>query len=196
MGILQARILEWVAISFFRGTSWPRDQTWVSCNLGRFFTVWAVREPWEKDLLKFSKCFSEGNGVPKSAIKQTNQKGSYKNIRRLEALFSNSWAISNGSGLKKLRKLADCDSQAPRWLLMILSEFLPLCNPLQHCFRVGVCNQQNMVTYKAKSWKVTVLFSLNSRFWENLAATLSALRRNPCGQELKCFTNSYASEPS
>ena len=30
-GILQARILEWVAISYSRGSSWPRDWTWVSC---------------------------------------------------------------------------------------------------------------------------------------------------------------------
>ena len=48
-GILQARILAWVAISFSRGSSWPRDQTWVSCIAGRFFTIWATREvppPW------------------------------------------------------------------------------------------------------------------------------------------------------
>ena len=38
-GILQARILEWVAIPFSRGSSQPRDQTWVSCIAGRFFTV-------------------------------------------------------------------------------------------------------------------------------------------------------------
>ena len=37
--ILQARILEWVAIPFTRGSSWPRDQTWVSHITGRFFTV-------------------------------------------------------------------------------------------------------------------------------------------------------------
>ena len=42
--ILQARILEWVAISFSRGSSQPRDQTWVSCTAGRFFTIWATRE--------------------------------------------------------------------------------------------------------------------------------------------------------
>ena len=35
--ILQARILEWVAISFSRGSSWPRDWTWISCIEGRFF---------------------------------------------------------------------------------------------------------------------------------------------------------------
>ena len=39
--ILLAKILKWVAISFSRGSSWPRDQTWVSC---RFFTDWAMRE--------------------------------------------------------------------------------------------------------------------------------------------------------
>ena len=40
-GILQARILEWIAIPFSRGTSQPRDRTLVSCIAGRFFTVWA-----------------------------------------------------------------------------------------------------------------------------------------------------------
>ena len=42
--ISQARILEWVAISFSRGSSQPRDWTQVSCIAGRFFTVWATRE--------------------------------------------------------------------------------------------------------------------------------------------------------
>ena len=43
-GIVQARILEWVAIPFSRGSSQPRDQTWVSYIVGRFFTMWATRE--------------------------------------------------------------------------------------------------------------------------------------------------------
>ena len=43
-GILQARILEWVAISFSRGSYQPRDQTWISCIAGRFFTAWATKE--------------------------------------------------------------------------------------------------------------------------------------------------------
>ena len=42
--ISQARILEWVAISSSRGSSWPGDQTQVSCIAGRFFTLWATRE--------------------------------------------------------------------------------------------------------------------------------------------------------
>ena len=43
-GILQKSILEWVAISYSRGSSWSRDRTQVSCTVGRFFTVWATRE--------------------------------------------------------------------------------------------------------------------------------------------------------
>ena len=41
-GILQARILEWIAIPFSRGSPWPRDWTLVSCIAGSFFTTWAI----------------------------------------------------------------------------------------------------------------------------------------------------------
>ena len=43
-GIFQARILEWVAISFSRRSSQPRDWTWISHIIGRRFTVWATRD--------------------------------------------------------------------------------------------------------------------------------------------------------
>ena len=43
-GTFQARIPEWAAISFSRGSSQPRDWTRVSCIAGRRFTVWATRE--------------------------------------------------------------------------------------------------------------------------------------------------------
>ena len=38
------RILKWVAYPFSRGSSWPRNQTGVSCIAGRFLTNWAIRE--------------------------------------------------------------------------------------------------------------------------------------------------------
>ena len=41
-GISQARILEWVIISFSRGSSQSRDGIHVSCTAGRFFAVWAT----------------------------------------------------------------------------------------------------------------------------------------------------------
>ena len=46
-GILQARILEWVAFPFSRGSSQPRNWTQVSCIVGGFFTSWATREAQE-----------------------------------------------------------------------------------------------------------------------------------------------------
>ena len=46
-GILQARILDWVAIPFSRGSSQPRDWSKVSCIVGRFFNSWATREAQE-----------------------------------------------------------------------------------------------------------------------------------------------------
>ena len=46
--ILQARMLEWVAFLFSRGSSQPRDQTHVSHIAGGFFTSWATREATEK----------------------------------------------------------------------------------------------------------------------------------------------------
>ena len=42
-GILQARMLEWVAIPSSRGSSQPREWTWVSHIAGGFFTIWATR---------------------------------------------------------------------------------------------------------------------------------------------------------
>ena len=45
-GIFQARVLEWAVISFFRGSSQPRDRTQVSCIADRRFTVWATSEAY------------------------------------------------------------------------------------------------------------------------------------------------------
>ena len=43
-GILQIRILEWVAFPFSSGSYWPRNRTGVSCITGGIFTNWAMRE--------------------------------------------------------------------------------------------------------------------------------------------------------
>ena len=65
-GILQARILEWVAIPFSKGSSQPRDRKQLSYTAGIFFTVWATREAhhypylcfvyWMVSLLKMEPC--------------------------------------------------------------------------------------------------------------------------------------------
>ena len=51
-GILQARILEWVASPFSKGSSQPRDRTEVSLIVGRFFTSRATREAFSNERKK------------------------------------------------------------------------------------------------------------------------------------------------
>ena len=43
-GIFQAIVLEWIAVSFSKGSSQPRDQTLVSRIVDRRFAIWATRE--------------------------------------------------------------------------------------------------------------------------------------------------------
>ena len=52
-GILQARIVEWVAYPFSRASSQPKDWTQVFCIAGGFFTSWATREAHSLGFLKF-----------------------------------------------------------------------------------------------------------------------------------------------
>ena len=58
-GILQTRILEWLAISFPRRSSWPKGWSQVSCIAGGFFTIWATRESSNFILLHIAAQFSQ-----------------------------------------------------------------------------------------------------------------------------------------
>ena len=59
MGIIQARILEWVAIFFSRGSSQPRDRTCVSCIGRRILYHWATRETRIKGYQYFKSKLTE-----------------------------------------------------------------------------------------------------------------------------------------
>ena len=61
-GILQARILGWVSISFFRGSSQPRDQICVCCTAGRFFTTEPLGKP-TVGVFNNSKCCTWGKCI-------------------------------------------------------------------------------------------------------------------------------------
>ena len=67
-GILQARILEWVAIPFSRRSFQLRDRIWISCIAGQFFTIWVTIEG---HLLEWQKSKTL---IPPNAGKATNQK--------------------------------------------------------------------------------------------------------------------------
>ena len=76
-GILQARILKWVALSFPRGSSPPRAQTWVSHIAGRLFNNWATREACRTSgASQFSCVLQEwGAGFPANPIRPPTSQG-------------------------------------------------------------------------------------------------------------------------
>ena len=92
-GILQARILEWVAIPFSRGSSQPRDRTPVSHTAGRFFTVWATREA----CLKLSETFNLKQKKTKKTktVSLKHHKGKYNKMRSACILYSLVLGISH-----------------------------------------------------------------------------------------------------
>ena len=80
-GIFQAGVLEWDAISFSRGSSLPRDWTWVSCIVGRRLNIWATREvqlplsPSNRDLACTQTiCWTETNKVDSECTEGINAK--------------------------------------------------------------------------------------------------------------------------
>ena len=90
-GIFQAKILEWVATSFSRGSSWPRGRMWVSCSAGRFFTVWATKEA--AVTLHLSETPLQSSGYNSSAtfnsnMTQSSESGYSPLVASLLLLFS------------------------------------------------------------------------------------------------------------
>ena len=62
-GILQPRMLRWVAIPFSRGSSPPRKRAWVSQIAGRFFTIWATRETYKFNMQVYHGNLIEMHGL-------------------------------------------------------------------------------------------------------------------------------------
>ena len=76
-GIFQARILEWVVISFSRRSSRPRDWTQISCIVGRRFTVWATREDLMISVIQHlptQRLFSENTQFKSQEIQWAHQR--------------------------------------------------------------------------------------------------------------------------
>ena len=63
-GISQARILQWVATLLSRGSSRPRNRTWISCIAGGFFTVWEPGKPdFNQETANLSRQWGNGSFV-------------------------------------------------------------------------------------------------------------------------------------
>ena len=94
-GISQARILEWVAISYFRGSSGPRDWRPVSCIAGRFFTTWAIRECTEAPKTKYIHIFT----YSKSQRRNKNQNWSEVGRLLSQRIWGLGWTWKAGYDL-------------------------------------------------------------------------------------------------
>ena len=100
-GILQARILlEWVAISFSRGSSWPRNWTRVSCIAGRFFTSWATREALGKVRREFYEKDQKNGLEAKKREWDTGATESSEKLKRVEGAIKETGEISRGWVMK------------------------------------------------------------------------------------------------
>ena len=69
-GILQARILEWAAISFSRGSSQSRDQTYLSCIVGGFFTTGPPGKPINKTTVDQLLSHVQVSEIPVTVVRQ------------------------------------------------------------------------------------------------------------------------------
>ena len=105
-GILQARILGWVAIPFSKGFSQQRDQTQVSRIAGRFFTNWATGKPKTGECGQIQNEWNPAKAVlrDKSLVRQSyleKQKKSQINILTLHQKELNKQQIPKLIGRRK-----------------------------------------------------------------------------------------------
>ena len=95
--IFQARVLEWVAFPFSRGSSWPRDQTRVSCITDRRFTLWATGKFF---IIACRPGCPAQEGEPSAlhsalwAVDRISPPAPLPSQRSLQCSCSNSWCLS------------------------------------------------------------------------------------------------------
>ena len=142
MEILQARILECVAMPFSRGSSQPRDRTQVSSTAGRFFTIWVTREAriLEQIVISYSKRYADDTTIMAKSeelksllmkVKVESEKVGLKlTIQKMKIMASGpitSWQIGGEivetvtdfiSGGSKITADGDCSHEIKRCLLL------------------------------------------------------------------------------
>ena len=91
--ISQARTLEWIVISFSRGSSQPKDQTRVFCIGGRFFTLWATRFRFDTVCSsRLEKAMAPHSSILAWKIPWTEEPGRLQSMGSLRV--QNDWATS------------------------------------------------------------------------------------------------------
>ena len=141
-GISQARILEWVAIPFSRGSSWPRDWTQVSGIAGGFFAIWATKEspPLTPYLTKNSVLGIEGEQLWAEMLSFLYSKGKVT-FKFCWTVFERCW-MNLVSSISKLDhpefgNIGVCKNQSQRIKTRLVTSCLKNNKPYS-CFQVGV----------------------------------------------------------
>ena len=97
-GSLKERMMEWVAIAFSRGSSWPRVWTWVSCISGRFFTFRATMEVlWVNSVPQISMS-------PRTQNVTLFENKIFADVIKVRVKMSSKWTANPMSVLVKDRK--------------------------------------------------------------------------------------------
>ena len=130
-GIFQARILKWIAISFSRRSSQPRDWTWVSHIVGRRFTILPTREVHITD-----STIGYNNWCQIQDYCRNFKQPSVQSLNRVW-LFATPWTTACQTSLsntnsQSLPKLMSTESVMPSNHLILLSPSLPAPNPSHH----------------------------------------------------------------
>ena len=116
--VSQAKILEWVAIAFSRGSTQPRDRTCgscqVSCIAGGFFYCWVTSEaqsPWK--FIAFVNCFRqefEDEGQVSYALYAYLSKNHAKYCKRIMHNIASGPGLNQDLPLKQLQSVSSCSS--------------------------------------------------------------------------------------
>ena len=97
-GIFQARILEWVAIYFPKGSFRPRAWTWVPYTVGRFFTVWATREALNINILLGKKAMTNLDSTLKEQRHHFANKGLHSQSYGFSSSHVPTWELDHKEG--------------------------------------------------------------------------------------------------
>ena len=136
-GILQARILAWVAVPFSRWSSQPWYQSQVSHNASRFFNSWATGKPYMQSSVQLSLSCVRFSVTPWTAIHQASlsiikswslpnscplSRGYHPTISSSEYIMKNAGLDEAQAGIKISRRNANNHRYVDDTILMAESE--------------------------------------------------------------------------
>ena len=154
-GILQAKILEWVAIPFSRGSSQPRDQTLVSCTAGRLCIMWATSEAQFTPKL-FMKSFQlkRGKNVQNNHVCMSLHKSLEMEIFLKLGRRARDWIVQGKPWMweRKRASLLPSVGSSSFFKITFSSPLLPISPPLLYYFFSHSTDTDHLLTYYTVYW--------------------------------------------